>query len=161
MEPEFQKMPFVSFCFNKRASLMWIEKIFFNKVMILPSHHDSTSDCKWGFDQQKPVKMRNFTTKSGEFTSPGFRMTATSPAPERYLEHAKKTSEYLHKVFAGPGRPDLGGTLRNHDLASYGRCCSKVFVSSQLLLDTLLDYHWKQTLDDITLDYMILYHITY
>ena len=84
---------------------------------------------------------------------PGFRMTATSPAPERYLEHAKKTSEYLHKVFAGP---DLGRTPRNNDLASYGRCCSKVFVSSQLLLDTLLDYHWKQTLDD---DYSRLYDI--
>ena len=42
---------------------------------------------------------------------PGVRMTATSPAPERYLEEASKASEYLHKVFAGwdPGTL-LGGS---------------------------------------------------
>ena len=31
-------------------------------------------------------------------------MTATSAAPEAYLDNASKTAEYLHKVFAGLGK---------------------------------------------------------
>ena len=36
--------------------------------------------------------------------STGFRMTATSAAPEAYLDNASKTAEYLHKVCAGLGK---------------------------------------------------------
>eukprot|EP00434_Breviolum_minutum_P008015 symbB.v1.2.007070.t1/scaffold414.1/size398445/34 len=46
-------------------------------------------------------------TKTDVLIQQGFRMTATSAAPEAYLDNASKTAEYLHKVFAGQFILDL------------------------------------------------------
>ena len=37
-------------------------------------------------------------------------MTATSAAPEAYLDNASQTAEYLHKVFAGLGKEVASST---------------------------------------------------
>ena len=80
MEPEFNKMPFGSFCFNKRTAVMWIEKtmqnpwfcsrfpIFFNNLMILSGRNYcifdqwfvASGDLAWS-DQHKSGTMRDFS----------------------------------------------------------------------------------------------------
>ncbi|CAL1141683.1 unnamed protein product, partial [Cladocopium goreaui] len=73
--------------------------------LLLEETPDAPRFAEWrlGADPEAPAS--DYTkmgyTKTDVLIQQGFRMTATSPAPERYLEHAKKTSEYLHKVFAG------------------------------------------------------------
>lgn len=76
-----------------------------SRLLLEETPEDPPRFAEWrlGLDPEAPAS--DYTkmgyTKTDVLIQQGFRMTAISPAPEKYLEHASKTSEYLHKVFAG------------------------------------------------------------